>query len=864
VVVPPTRTDAQSAALAATGRNITNQQIADAIRGSGLSETQVRERLRQAGYDPALADPFFTAQTAGARGASTTGSASADFAKALTDLGIIAPPSDKEAETPKSEERRNAEDPSGDAGGVFGKDVFNRASTSFDPVAAGPVDPSYRLGVDDQLQLILTGEVEAAYALDIRRDGSVVIPQVGQVTIAGLTLEGARTLLRQRAGESYSGLRSGGTRLDLSISRIRTNAVFVIGEVEEPGAYQVNALATVFHALARAGGPTTRGSFRTIEVRRGGTVVQRIDLYAYLLRGDGSQDIRLEQGDVIYVPLNTRAVALTGAVRRARIFELKDNEGFSELLFFAGGLSTRASLDRVQVDRILPPEQRAPGFDRVRLDIQLNGRVEVASAFPLLDNDVLTVFEIGDLRRNIVSVAGAVFQPGEFEYRAGQTVDSLLARANGLLPFAIRERVLIRRMIPQTGRSELFVVSLDSAGGRDFLLAEFDAVSVLDARRDLAEAPTVTITGAVNDPGEKGYLERETLRDLIDRAGGLGVSAITDRVLLSRLDRRTGTRESFAISLDSAGGGAFRLAEFDQVTVLNVQREFPGRTVVVTGAVREGGEKNHLASESLRDLIDRAGGFVEGAQLVSLSRRKVGATFSDTTSVVYQFFAATDFGPDGRASRTEVEPFDRVDVRMSPGYRGQRFVQVSGEFMNPGQYAITENVDRISTLVRRAGGTLPHAQGESFQLRRGGLPVAVDFAQALRGNRRDDLQLRDGDELVIRADPRTVKVEGAVLRPSLIKYEPGRSVSDYIELAGGPTAKGEAHRAVVDFPSGYSERVRRYLWLIKTQPQVVSGSTITVPTEPESTTNGGEIFSRVFQTVAAVTSLVIAYAAVTR
>jgi protein involved in polysaccharide export with SLBB domain len=545
--------------------------------------------------------------------------------------------------------------------------------------------------------------------------------------------------------------------------------------VEEPGAYQVNALSTVFDALARAGGPAVRGSFRQVELRRAGQVLKRVDLYRYLLDGDASEDVRLEQGDVIFVPLNDRAVAVSGAVRRPRIFELKPNEGFADLMRFAGGVKPSASLDRIQIDRILPASQRSPGLDRVKIDVRLNGRLENGAAVPIVDGDVVTVFEIGDLRRNLITIGGAVFEPGEYEYHPGMTIDSLIARAQGLLPYAIRNRVLVHRPVPQTGRTESFVISLDSLGGHNFKLAEFDQVGVLDVRRDYP-ASEVAVTGAVNNPGAKPFLEHETLRDVIDRVGG----------------------------------------------------------------------------------------FAEGAQIVSLARRKLGSTFSDTTSVVTTFAAALDFTPGGRADSIVLKPFDRIDVRLSPGYRGQQFVRVDGDFLNPGMYAIVENADRISDVVRKAGGLLPHAYPESFQLRRGDLPVALDFRRAMERDPEQDLFVRGGDELVIHVDPSVVKVGGAVSRPSLIRFQPGLSVFDYIELAGGPSELGEKKKAVVDYPGGFSRRVRRRLFLWTDQPEVVSGSSIVVPAETPKERNLEAIFARTVQTATALASLALAYVAIRR
>lgn len=765
VTVPQGQTEAQRAAAARLGVPVSNERIADAIRQSGMGELQIRQRLEQAGLDPSMADPFFRGQAQGG-----TGGASPEFAAALRAMGVL---SGDEAEN--ALETRNASESTGAASSVFGKSLFNRSASVFDPVTSGPVDPSYRLGVGDALQVIITGQVELAYAPEIRRDGTIILPQLGQLALAGLTLEAARTAVTQRAALSYSGIRSGTSKLDLSITRIRSNAIFVIGEVEEPGAYQVNALATVFHALARAGGPRASGSFRRIELRRAGQVLKVLDLYEYILKGDASQDVRLEQGDVIYVPLNTRAVAISGGVRRPAVFELKEGEGFADLLRFAGGLTPRASVERVQVDRIVPPAERTPGKDRVLIDIRLGGSITTATAFPLVDGDRLRVFEIGDTRRNILSLSGAVFQPGDYEYRPGMTVDSLLAVGQGLLPSAIRDRILIQRMDPGTGRLVSHVVSLDGEPGRGFALMEFDRVAVLDIRR-----------------------------------------------------------------------------------------QYPERAVQVTGAVNLTGSREYVERESLRDLIDRSGGFVEGAQVVVLYRRTLGPTYSDTTSQTFTYAAASDFGVGGMADTVVMQPFDRVDVQLSPGYRRSRFVHIEGEFLYPGLYAINENVDRVRDLISKARLT-PHAHAPSFQLKRRGELVAIDFQKAVAGETVNNMMLQDGDTMRISVNPRTIRVEGGVQQPAYLLYQPGLSVLDYIELAGGPVDRAQPRRAVVRYPSGFSRRVKPVLWAFTSQPEVVEGARIEVPVKPENqTTTVNDVLNRTLQIASTIASLAVAWAATQR
>lgn len=857
-VVVPTAPTAAQAAAAGMGKTVSNDQIADAIKKSGLSQAQVQERLKSAGYDPSLASPFFAAQQGQPGAPGVPASAQTDaFAKALSSLGILTESTDKpdaEQEKTQASDARQVNR----VGGIFGREIFNNASTAFDPITSGPVDAAYRLGVGDQLQLVITGQVELAYQLDLRRDGTVIIPQVGQVSIAGLTLESARTVLKSRMAQSYSGLSSGEARLDLSIGKIRSNAIFVIGEVSQPGAMQVNALSTVFHALARAGGPSDRGSFRSIEVRRGGQVIQRLDLYDYLLKGDASQDIRTEQGDVIYVPLSARNVAVVGAVRRPRIFELKGSEGFSDLLNFAGGLLAVASVERVQIDRILPADRRAPGVERVKVDVQLKGDLDSLARVPLLDGDIVTVFGIGDTRRNIVSIRGEVFQPGDYELHDKMTLGQLLQRTQGMLPWALGDRVKVIRQIPMTGRTELF--NVDALGaGRDFALQEFDAIEVLDSRIAFPSG-RIVVSGAVHLPGIRAFSENETLRDALERAGGMQPWAIGDRVKIVRHIPLTGRTE--LLNVDAIGGGAsFVLQLDDEIEVLDSRYEFPGGIISVSGAVNSPSTRGYSANESLRDAIERSGGFAEWAQWVDVSRRRIGAAYSDTTSIVFTFAADAQFATSPAVSAFKLQRDDRIFVRSAPGFRAQRSVEVAGQFTYPGTYTINENRDRIRDLIRKAGGVLPSAYPESFSLRRGGHRVAIDYDRIMHGDDAHNIFVQAGDQLSIDVNPRTVLVTGAVDRTTLVKYDRGRSVQEYIELAGGPSERGQALKAVVAYPSGLSKRVRRVALFFHTSPEVLAGSTITVPEKPESKTSASDIWARVLTTATAISSIAITYVA---
>src|SRR5436190_14760272 len=281
-------------------------QLRQRLQQSGLTADQIRAQLTASGYPANLLDPYLPGGQLG----SATGQPSGQLSGVLQTLGLGGPVS-ADSLSPEAgliRARGEAVAPESLAAGnyVFGVDVFRRATTQFLPTLAGPVPPDYRLGPGDQLVLILTGGVELSYSLPVTRQGFILIPQVGQVFVSNLTLEQLRDVLYTQLGRVFSGVKRGpnaGTRFDVSVANVRANQVYVIGEVSQPGAYQISALGTVFTALYAAGGVTERANMRHVDVLRARKTVATLDLYDYLLRGDTRNDVRLETRDVIFVPI---------------------------------------------------------------------------------------------------------------------------------------------------------------------------------------------------------------------------------------------------------------------------------------------------------------------------------------------------------------------------------------------------------------------------------------------------------------------------------------------------------------------------------------------------------------------------------
>ncbi|HKC39050.1 MAG TPA: SLBB domain-containing protein, partial [Gemmatimonadales bacterium] len=410
--------------------------IRQRIRESGLSADQIRARLRASGYPESLLDAYLGNGASPAGAQPGTAELSAIQALGFGPLGG----SQQGLDTGTIRWRG---DTLAFKSNVFGVDVFRRSTTQFLPLLAGPVPPDYHLGPRDVLVLILTGDVELAYTLQVTREGFVFIPQVGQVFVNNLTLSQLRDVLYTRLGRVYSGVRRGAnatTRFDISVANVRANQIFVVGEVAQPGAYQISSLGTVLTALYAAGGVIERANMRRIEVQRLGKAVASLDLYDYLLRGDTRSDIRLETGDVVFVPVHETRVQMSGAVIRPGIYELKTGEQLGDLLAASGGFRADAALQRVTVHRILAAAERGPGrAPRAALDVALavaapapagdgqgtsHGSAALGApgvrvpALALMDGDSVVVDSLPPLSETYyVAIAGRVNKPGRFPWR---------------------------------------------------------------------------------------------------------------------------------------------------------------------------------------------------------------------------------------------------------------------------------------------------------------------------------------------------------------------------------------------------------------------------------------------------------------
>jgi polysaccharide export outer membrane protein len=814
-----------------------SDQIRQQIASSGLTPDQIRARLRAAGYPENLIDQYLTPATPGQAAAPP----SVEMLRAVSALGIgqFVGPSDslgarrdsilltrEDSLLLDSLNLRVGLDTvptRRDSLGylrldqvaamrladrlrrprVFGLDIFRNTTTQFNPMLSGPVNPDYRLGPGDELVLILTGDVELAHQLAVTREGFVVIPQVGQLYVANLSLEQLRDLLYARLGRVYSGVKRGAsatTHFEITVSRVRVNQVYVTGEVSRPGAYSVSALGTVMNALYQAGGPTERGDFRGVRITRNGQVVDTLDLYDYLLNGNTRGDIRLEQGDVVFLPPRSRRVLISGSVIRPALYDLAPSEDLKELIHMAGGLLPEAYTGRAQVERVLPPEQRQPGGrDRTVLDVDLQATLaKGAPSYHLEPDDRITIFGVTAPVRNRVVIRGDVWHPGAYQLEPGMTLSRLIAMAGGLKPDVYAERAHILRLDPDSTR-QLLPVSLVGIPPR----------------------------GAPGMGGDSGPASR------LPPAGHLAVDP--------------------------------DLQEFDEVVVYSTTGFRPSRQVAVYGSVQRPGVFVFTDSMSLRDAVMMAGGLTDDAYLLQaeISRIPQDRQGNQLAQIVqvpldsgYVFDASGYLRrpTNARGAAPMLEPYDNVFIRRVPGWELQRNVFVTGEVKFPGRYTLTRADERLLDVVNRAGGPTPDAYvaGTQFYRAQGRAGrIGVDMERVLRDpSYRDNFVLFAGDSLFIPQYQSVVRVEGGVNSPVAVAFVPRQGTGYYIDRAGGFSRRADKGRTYVVQPNGSVERR-------SATPQ--PGARIVVPEVPlgEEKTNWGQILSAVATILTSALTIVL-------
>ncbi|HET8572930.1 MAG TPA: SLBB domain-containing protein [Edaphocola sp.] len=670
---------------------------------------------------------------------------------------------------------------------VFGTDFFDNPNISMAPDANRPTPSNYILGPGDALNINIYGNSVVSWNLSVSPEGFIVLPGMGKVYVGGKAMAHAIEMIKQALVANNYAI-GHGTSMDVSLSNIRSIQVSINGYVKHPGNYMLSSLSTVFNALYQCGGPGPDGSIRAIKLIRNGRLYARVDVYDFLLKGDKSGDIQLQDGDVIQVPVYNSRVSIEGEVKRPAYYEMMPGESLKDLLYFAGGFTAQAYTKEIKTVRYTGTQKRIEDIAQNQFDF-----------FTPVNGDAYTVDKALDRFENRIAIDGAVFRPGDFELKAGMTLTDLIKNAGGLKEDAYQERGYITRLNPDnTAQIVPFDVKSQADGSGEGIVLQREDIVTIPSIFDLRDNYNVSIRGMVRQPGMFPYAEHMTVKDLILKAGGFAHGANTNRIVIARRVQNTNP-DSF---------------QEQQVKVIR---------------------------------IDVDSDFSLGSGNFSLL------------------------------------PYDVVSVFSLPGYRQQGSVELKGEVMYPGTYAILSKTERISDLIKRAGGLTRFAypEGASLQrestkeeIERGRLNqklmlrnqhtltddtssrvdsltlgvngvssvynsyVGIKLAKILEEpGSKTDLILQDGDAINIPGLKQTVKVSGSVLSPNAVVYNSGR-LKYYINRSGGFTENALKRKSFVIYANGSQKGTRGFLFF-RSYPHVEPGAEIFVPEkapkEPMST-----------------------------
>ncbi|MCM8789788.1 MAG: SLBB domain-containing protein, partial [Candidatus Omnitrophica bacterium] len=499
--------------------------------------------------------------------------------------------------------------------GVFGGERGVGLSIVSSP-AEIPVISDYILGPGDTLMIGIWGQIQEQFPVTIDSEGKILLPKVGPLYLWGLKFSDAEKLIKETMLKAYTKI-----QVSVSISRLRGIKVFVLGEAQRPGAYTISALSNAFHALYAAGGPTKLGSMRQMKLIRKGSPQLPIDLYNIFLKGDNTQDYKLQGGDTIFIPAIGDVVGVAGNVKRPAIYELKEKVRLSDIIEMAGGFSPVGYLQRLQLERI------QEHIRKTVLDLEFSSVADLKNSpnnLELQDGDLVLVFPITPLRYNFVSITGNILRPGDYELKQGMRLKDLLDKAGGLLPGAYLDRAEVARFKGDQTREIIPISLAELLDGREranITLKEWDVITVY-AKKDILPTLFVEIDGAVNKPGKYELTENMRVSDLIFRAGGLKRNASKST---AELFRGSSNLESKLVNVDLSKVLSKDTEEFikydlpleegDHLFIREDVAKEEKLIITLSGEFKYPGKYAVEKGTRLSEVIERAGGFTKNAFL---------------------------------------------------------------------------------------------------------------------------------------------------------------------------------------------------------------------------------------------------------
>ncbi|MGO9624464.1 MAG: SLBB domain-containing protein [Steroidobacteraceae bacterium] len=702
----------------------------------------------------------------------------------------------------------------------FGYDLFEGVPSTFAPVSDIQVPIDYVVGPGDTFDIQLYGNQSATYTLTVERDGRVYFPKLGPILVSGLSFDQARSIVEQRVTQGLIG-----TRVSVTMGDLRSIRVFVLGEAEKPGSYTVSGLSTMTNALFVSGGVKKIGSLRNIELKRNGKLVTVLDLYDLLQHGDTSGDRQLMPGDVIFIPPIGNTVSVYGSVRRPAIYELKNEKTVAESIALAGGLVPDADQKLVQLERILPSRLRE------MQDIDLT--IAASRATLLANGDKVKVPAIRPTLENSVTLTGYVFRPGSFEYRTGMRLSNVLNSFDELRPNADPHYIMIRREVPPEERVEVVSADLERAlaargSAADPELRPRDQIFVFDltSSRERVLIPVIRtlelqatsekpeqivgIDGAVKAPGHFPLEPNMHISDLIRAGGSLEDAAYRGEAELTRYAVVNGTaRETELIPVNLAAirhgeaGADLELRPYDVLVIKPTPMWKEPGIFEIAGEVRFPGKYPIHQGETLRSLLERAGGFTveafsEGAVFI---REELKKREKDQIELL------------SNRLQSDLAALSLQAVASSAATSGGGGAASAGQALVVGQQLISQLRDAKPV---------------------GRLVINLDQVMSSPTGAPGDVILKDGDKLLVPKKNQEITILGEVQSPTSHVFESGLTRDDYIVKSGGTTQKADRKRIYVVRANGDVFSGGRSGWFRRSQTiEMRPGDTIVVPLDTE-------------------------------
>jgi protein involved in polysaccharide export with SLBB domain len=656
---------------------------------------------------------------------------------------------------------------------VFGSELFDNPTLNFEPNLKIASPMNYILGPGDELQVSVFGVQEYNATIAVSVEGKVNIQNVGQIAVSGLSFEAATQKIKSAIAKVYATVASGQSQVGITLSRIRTIKVTLIGS-KQPGNYSISSLATVYNALFLGGGPGVNETYRNIELLRNNKVVQKIDIYNFLVNGSQLDNVGLKDNDVIRIPAYTRRVVLEGEVKRPGIFEMKEGETFENLLKFASGFNDLAYQASVSVVQKTDKEFKVSDIKESEF-----------KTYQPASGDVFKVSKILNRFENRINIEGAVFRPDRYSFFEGMRIADLVAKADGLKEDAYTNRAIVIRQKPDL-TSEMVNVNLALAlsgnSEANIVLRKEDRVTVFSIL-DFKENYSITIDGEIHKPGVYPFYENLSLNDLLIQSGGLTGSA-SKRVEVARMIQSeemddTNPKKVELINLDISADNNeqainFNLQPFDVISIRRKAVYEKPELVTVNGAVNYAG-KYVLANkkDKIYDVIQRAGGLTSLANMDGVKIRRP------------------------------------IDTKQIDNIKNINFN------LNNRDSIQNELVNKLAIELKYA--TIP-----------------VDWKAIEKDqNSNTNVTLFPGDVIEVSSFREGVKVAGNVLLTSEIPFEKGRSLKYYINAAGGVDNKGWLKKAYIIYPNGEAAVSKSFLFF-RSRPTVKPDSQIIVPQKPET------------------------------